>query len=205
MERKKMIETIGMLFVAAMFLSSYAAFGTGGAGSGATTTVNGSYAYAQTPNPVKAQMLGFNSTMQASVTCSNAAQVSDMLAGLLNNMSKNGNVTDFVPENSTITLIEAGQEGSYALYTILGSALGPGANCTSFTTTEELQLPSTLNVVIAGLSGTSTVEVPSSLRNEYLPATFKGVPSNSISVYVYMEITRNYTASSVTLKPESGA
>jgi hypothetical protein len=207
MERKKMIELIGMIFVAAIFLSSYAAFGSNAPGSGATTTVNqGQLAYAQTPSPVPAQLTGYNSTLQASVLCSNATRVSDTLTGLLANMTRNGNVTDFQPENGTITLIEAGSEGSYALYRALSSGLGPGANCTRFTTTADILLPATLKVVVTGGQGGVSVEVPSSLRHEFMPATLGSMTGNTVSVYAYMLLTSNYTIyGSLTLKPSTGA
>lgn len=207
MERKKMIELAGMIFVAAIFLSSYAAFGSNSPGGGATTTVNQSQlAYAQTPSPVAAQLIGYNSTMQASVLCGNATRVSGALNGLLANMTRNGNVTDFQPENSTITLIEAGSEGSYALYRALGSNLGAGANCTRFTTTAEIQLPSALKVVVAGSQGGISVQLPSNLRREFVPATLGSSTGNTISVYAYMLLTRNYTVyGSITLKLSAGA
>lgn len=202
-----MIELIGMIFVAAIFLSSYAAFGSNSPSGGATTTVNQSQlVYAQTPNPVLAQLLGYNNTMQASVSCSNATQASSTLTGILANMTKNGTVANFQPESSTVTLIEAGNESGYALYQMLGSALGPYANCTSFSTTAEIELPSTLKVVVAGVSGTGTVQVPSSLAHTFVSAKLYNGTTNTISVYAYMLITPNYTIyGPITLKTGTGA
>jgi hypothetical protein len=201
LERKKLIELIGSVFVALIFLSSYAAFGNTAQGqSNATTTaqVQTFYAVAE----ANATIQSYGSVMNISISCAssasasnavNATNVSDELNGALAQLERNGSVANFYSAQANQILVQAGSANAYSLFLRLSRGIGSGTACTRFSGTANLSLPGTIGFTVLPQKSKIIVELPQSLQSYSLPVTFAENMSGTLRVLVYAYLEPNGT------------
>ena len=192
MERKKLIEIIGSIFVAAIFLSSYAAFGNiSQSGNNATTTALSQtyYAVANT----NAMVQSYASTFNINITCSNASAVSGTLNSELAGLEKNGSVANFYSQQAAQILVQSGSMSSNALYARLSNDIGSGASCTQFSGTANIDLPGRMNFYVTSQRSSVIITIPDSLRAYSLPIPLAGGMGGTLSVSVSALLEQNGT------------
>lgn len=190
MEKKKWIELIGSVFVALIFLSSYAAFGNGKTASGNTTTI------AQTPTTVRAEangvarILSYGQVLNITIHCQNASNVSRQINDFLS--TQNTSTVAFPPysgQNASQIIATAGQAGSYYLYNALSKDIGAYSGCTDFSSSADILLPSRMTFVVEGSS--MLIQIPGEFRNSSQPVLFTSSMSNTMNVFVDAILTLN--------------
>lgn len=162
---KKMIFTIGSLFVAVIFVTSYAAFGNTSNGSSSTTSTvlsgNNILALGQANGIIE------NYSYVVNVTSLNASQNARLNMTLLD-MESNNTVISFFARNSTTYTAEISGIGAYQLYTYLTNTL----NYSNVTlgATAFVRLPASINMQY-GASSQQEAPVSLSPKNytTYLP------------------------------------
>ncbi len=196
MERKKLIELIGSVFVALIFLSSYAAFGNiSQSGSNATTT-------ASTPQTFYGSAIGnatitsYSNAMSINITCKNVSSVSGPLNSALTNLEKNGSVSTFSSFQASQIAVDAGSLSTYPLFLQLAGDAGQGESCTAFTTSANINLPSRMSFHIPPQPGITngqniTITIPSSLQTGSIAITLERNMSTKLRVQVDAAIAVN--------------
>ena len=185
-----MIELIGSIFVAVIFITSYAAFGGGGLAGNATTTaqpLQTVYAVAQGA----ANIISYGSTMNINVSCSNVTYVSKQINDLLANLESNNSISYFYSQQLGQIMIQSGKEGVYANYNSISSYISANASCTGFTSSATVTIPKTMNFY-APLEKVSTiVAIPGNMRNYSISIKFLKNMSNTLNVSVSALLTLN--------------
>jgi hypothetical protein len=189
-EKKKLIELIGSIFVAVIFITSYAAFGGGRVEVTVTTTAQSQqtfYAIAQGT----ANIISYGSTMNINVLCQNVTHVSKQINDLLANLESNNSVSYFYSQQAGQIMVQSGKEGTYANYNSISSYISANATCTDFTSSATVMIPKTMNFY-APLEKISTmVFIPSNMRNYSTPIKFVKNMSNTVNISVSALLTLN--------------
>jgi hypothetical protein len=192
LEKKKIAEIIASIFVAVIFLSSYASFGGKIIHTNVTTT-------AQIPPTFKATASGtatitsFSPTINITIGCQNVTDVSGKITGFVDAQNKSVVEISYSPRASQI-LVTAGTAGSYSLYNSIVQAIGSDANCTTFAGSAQVMLPATMNFRSSLITaGGASAEIPGLLRTSSQSILFSGKMSNTINVLVDAILTYNGT------------
>ena len=202
MERKKLIELIGSIFVALIFLSSYAAFGNISANaSNATTTAQTQTVYAAAVT--NATIASYGGTMNINISCSNVTPVSDALNTALTSLEKNGSVSNFYSQQASQVLVQAGNTGAYQLFQELEKDAGTGASCTQFSGSANANLPSKINFHVPAEKSSIIIVIPQSMQTHSLPVAFKENMNSTmqVSVSVFLELNGTISAGSLRVAP----
>jgi hypothetical protein len=192
LDKKKTMELVAAIFIAVIFVSSYAAYG-GNFGNSGQASNSGANANATTTIPpvsgsARASIVSYGTVLDVNVSCANASAVASSLNGYLNALESNGSISNFYsPENSEI-LVQLGSYSATALYGALSGRLGKNAACTSFASQATVQLPSIMNVT------GGKIRIPGSLRNYPLGLKLSNNMSSSVGVSVLALIAENGTA-----------
>jgi hypothetical protein len=189
-EKKKLIELIGSIFVAMIFISSYAAFGVGRITVNTTTTVQQQqtfYAIAQTT----ANIISYGSTMNINISCQNVMNLSRQVNDLLADLESNNSVSYFYSQQAGQIIVQSGKVDTYANYNSISSYMGVNANCTEFTSSATVMIPNKMNFY-APLQKSSMIILISNNRRDYsVPIKFVNNMSNTLNVSVSALLTLN--------------
>ncbi len=150
MDRKKLIEFLGALFVALIFLSSYAAFASNSAQNSTSTSVNVATYYAV--GFANATVTGYNGILFVNVSCQKSLQneTFNKVDAAASALEANGSALSSSASSSGFQ-IAPGNLNSYAIYQNIYKAIGAnGTACTSFSTLATVTLPSLLNMSVQG-------------------------------------------------------
>lgn len=188
MDKKRLIELLGAIFVAVIFLTSYASFGTRNSQVPKTTTTVISNAFYST-STVDAAITGYGPALTINVSCSNASKVYGQVNNILLNYEKNGSVNTYFPQGSNQFQIESGMRSSYAIYLSMKQSLGSNATCIVANPTFFIQLPSTVVFYTPALRSNETVILQKSQTKYEISARFEQNVSNVIAVYVSALVT----------------
>jgi len=188
LDKKKIIEFLGAIFVAAIFITSYASFGTRTSqGQKTTTTAINNAFYSRAT--VAAAITGYGPALTINVSCSNASKVYEQVNNILLNYEKNGSVNTYFSQGSNQFQIESGTLSSYAIYLSMKQGLGSNATCIVANPTFFVQLPSTVVFYNTVLGVNETVTLQKSQTKYEISARFEQNVSNVITVYVSTLLT----------------
>ena len=191
MERKNLIELLGSLFVALIFLTSYAAYGISNSKAkvAATTTAPPTfYAEADTNATIKS----YGQILMLNVSCANATGVETRLNNLLLSYEQNNTVSNFYsPQNNQFVIDD--NSNSYAIYNSMLAGLKENSTCVDFVAQGQGELRSTIVFYVAYAKSNVTVSVPDSLRGFSTPLTLSGNILSKLNVSVATLITANGT------------
>ncbi|MDE1873615.1 MAG: hypothetical protein KGI04_00650 [Candidatus Micrarchaeota archaeon] len=190
MERKQLIELIGSIFVAAIFLSSYAAFGNTSLGNNATTTAAALQTYYAVARG-NATIQSYSSVMNVNVSCSNLTAAANRLNSKLITLEQNGSVNNFYSQQAGRVLVQAGNVSTYPLFYKLAESMGDYAVCTAFTTSVNVELPSKMTFTVSSQKTSVTIAIPSNLRAYSVPVTLAGNMSGALPVSATTLLTVN--------------
>lgn len=204
MERKKLIELVGSIFVALIFLSSYAAFGNISANaSNATTTSQAQTVYAAAV--ANATIASYGGTININISCSNVTAVSGVLNAALASLEKNGSVSNFYSQQASQVLVQAGNASAYRLFLELSKDAGAGASCTQFLGSANVNLPSRVNFHVPAEKSSIIISIPQSMLTHSLPVAFKENMSStmevSVSAFLYLNGTISASAGGLRVAP----
>ncbi len=192
MEKKKLTELLAAIFIAVVFLSSYAAFGANSGGAGAktsTTTIPGTI---QVHGSASASIVSYGTVLDANVSCANAGAVASSLNTFLSALERNGSISNFYSPEDSEVLLELGNYTAAEAYGALAARLGRNASCTSFSATQAtVQLPSSMNVTYG--TGSVRITIPPGLRNYTRQVRLSGAMGSGVNVSVYALVTNNGT------------
>lgn len=183
MERKKLIELIGSVFVAAIFLSSYAAFGSvapGGTASGATSVPPSQTFYATASG--NATITSYSGVMNVNIACENISSVSSRLNAALQLLERNGSVNNFYSQRATQILVQAGNLSTYPLYLLLYNDTGTYSACINFTTTANIRLPDHMTFYIPSEGSKAIIAIPAGMQMYSVPLTLSRNMSSTMNV-----------------------
>lgn len=191
MEKKKWIELLGSVFVAVIFLSSYAAFSNKSVSTNTTTTITQSPTFLAEAKGT-ARVLSYAPLMTIMVQCKDASNVTKQINDFLNTQNKSVvALTPYPGENSSQTVVTSGELGTYYLYNSVSENLGANANCTEFSTAAEILLPSSMSFVALQESGSAVIQLPGEFRNYSMPVLMASDMANTMNVLVYAILTEN--------------
>ncbi len=194
MERKKLVQLLSSVFIALIFLSSYVAFGDKGIPSqNPTTTVRAPQTAFSTARG-NATIASFGSTLEVSVNCANATDVSSKLDSILADMEKNGTVNNFYSQQSSQILVRVGNSSGYKVYQSLYDSIGSASGCTNFVSPEAaIQLPQKMNFYLPSQPAGIIILIPSSLQSYSLPLKLKPDMGSGVNVAVSALLELNGT------------
>lgn len=141
-KKKKIFTFLGSLFVAIMFIGSYAAFNnnSGNTSSSTATTTTGGGATYFVSGTANAVVTGYSQLATVSLS-SNSSALSTIAGNVLAQMQNNGSISNYVAQGSGFQIFTQGMN-AYTIQLILVSKLG-GSNV-SVNATTSLALPKTI-------------------------------------------------------------
>ena len=193
MEKKRAIELLGAVFIALIFLTSYAAFSSSSTNAGAktTTTVPVSTYYAT--SSAQANITSYGQVLEMNVSCGNASAVGSSISGILTAMQRNGSISNFYSSSPGHILVYLGNYTAYAAYQSIAGKLGQSAACVAFSSQASAQLPARITFHVALTKSSFIVPIPSSQRGVTLPVALGTGTGRYVNVSVAALITENGT------------
>lgn len=190
LQGKKLMEIIGSIFVALIFLSSYAAFGGGAVSPNTTTTVLPSQTYYASARGTAA-ITSYAPVLNINISCSNITSVSAKLNSALVSLERNGSVSNFYSQQAAQILVQAGSIASNQIYGLLLSRIGAGSACTSFASSANVHLPSRMNFYVPSQKTSVLILIPGGLQSASVPVKFAQNMSGAVNVSVSVLLTIN--------------
>lgn len=178
MDIKKLIQILSAVFVAAIFIASYASFGNNGSnlGSGASTTTVAPQTVYGSGN-ANATVIGYGTTMSIFVKCDSTGLTNSTIYNvslMLSRLEANNSVSNSFQPNQTTFTVYTGNFDSYRLANYIGTNIGTNSSaCLSYKGQTDLELPS--NVTFAVQGQTVQLPIPQSLRRLGIFATLKPI------------------------------
>jgi len=190
MEKKKIIQLLGSIFIAVIFLSSYAIgmLSTSNSSNNAPKPKNVELVYATAHASVAFQ--NFSGVLLISTFC-NSTKNSEIINSSLTALKANGSVTTFYPVSQTTQLVEAGNESTYAIFQYLSKHVN--MSCTRFNSKAMVFLPSSLSFTVPGSAVSVPVVVPASMRRIPIPVNMTNNMSLKANVTIAAMLTSNAT------------
>ncbi len=186
------MEIVGSIFVAIIFLTSYAAFGSNSStNNGATTATTSIPQTVYATATSTAALLSYGQVININVACSKSQNVSSKLNDVLDLMEKNGSVSNFYSEESSQVLVQAANNQTYGIYQAISQGIGSGANCTTFTAQANIELPSQINFFFPENNEHQVLVLPGSVRKQAVQASLSQYTGNTINVSISTLVTVN--------------
>jgi hypothetical protein len=189
MNKKQLLQLIGSLFVAVIFVASYTSMSTNPLPSQSktsTTIVQTIYSYAF----ANAVVTGYASTATVAIGCNATVQASigSKISSILTLLRKNNSVSNYYSPSSNMTLVYLGNMNMSKFYRYVSNYIGANdMACTSVQTDAEVLLPTTMNFYIQ--SQPYPIVIPSNLRAQRVPVSMHGNMSNMLKLKVYALVT----------------
>ncbi|MDE1861163.1 MAG: hypothetical protein KGH72_05630 [Candidatus Micrarchaeota archaeon] len=194
MDRRKIIEILGGILVAAIFIFSGVSLANYGGSStaNATTTINAQTVFAV--GYANATITGYYPAMTVDITCKNATLVNSsisILSNALTTLEGNNSVSDFYSSNNKIS-VSSGNSNSIQVYHYLYGMLSTDAlNCTRFSGGVSIELPH--NITMKVQTQSLKVYIPTSMRahslNTNLTMNLSGKIPVKVSALLYLNGT----------------
>ena len=189
MNKKQISQFLVALFVAVIFITSYAAFSSFG-GTPVTTTKTGHTApptlYAA--GIANATLVNYTPTLNLTVNCKNTStNVSAKVTALLNKLQANGSVSSVYTFGKNSTLLD-GNDNTIQLYHLI-SANTNSSSCLSYSTGGEVRLPRVIKLSVEN----QVAEVSTNNTLYTVPVTLSSNLSNTIKVRIGALLTQNGT------------
>jgi len=196
MERKKLFQLLGSIFIAVIFLSSYAigTLSTSNSSNNASKPKNVELVYATAHASVAFQ--NFSDVLSISTFC-NSTKNSEIINSSLNALEANGSVATFYPVSQTTQRVEAGNESTYAIFQYLSERVN--MSCTKFNSSAIALLPSNLSFTVPGSVVSVPVAIPASMRRILIPVNMTNNMSLKANVTIAAMLTRNATIYNMTV------
>lgn len=180
MEKGAIIKILITVFIAVIFIASYASFGNNGTGTlvtSITTSVPPQTAYAAAN--VNGTVSGYGPIMSMFITCNNVSLKNSTIysiSNILTSLENNNSVNNFFSPNQTTFTVYTANMNPYNVSTYLNSTM-PNSQfeCINLRSQTILTIPSKINFTVA--SQHVLIPIPANLRN-YTSNT-KVVPINS--------------------------
>lgn len=191
MDRKKMMEFIGALFVAAIFLTSYAAFSRNNSGN--TTSTSSIVATYYAVGSTNAAITGYNNTLFVNVSCKGSLQnqTLDRINAIATDLENNGSVLTYSSSGSSFQ-IGPQNMNSKSIYNYIYARLGSNStNCITFGTTATVELPGLIQMNVDGQS--IAVNVPYSIAIQQVNLEMNQSMPSALPLRVAVLITENGT------------
>lgn len=195
MDIKKLIQILSAIFVAAIFIASYASFGNTGSnlGSGASTTTIAPQTVYGSGN-ANATVKGYGPTMSIYIRCNSIGLLNATaynVSLMLSKLEANNNVSNSFQPNQTTFTVYTNKLNSYQLASFMGANLGANSSaCLSYRGQTVLQLPS--NLILSVQSQKATVQIPQRMRNFTIFTALKPI-NTQIPLRISALITVNGT------------
>ncbi len=186
-----MIEFVGALFVAAIFLTSYAAFS--GNSSRNTTSTTSTVATYYAVGSTNAAITGYNSTLFVNVSCKGILQnqTVNRINAVATQLENNGSVLTYSSSGNNFQ-IGPQNMNSKDIYDYIYAKLGSNStNCTVFSTTATVELPGLIQMDIQGQS--ITANVPYSVALQQISLKLNQSMPSSLPFRVAALVTANGT------------
>ncbi len=198
MKKQAVKKTILVLFVALIFIASYASFGgtgSNGAQKTSTTTIPSLYPASGNANVI---ITGYAPSISITVLCKNASIASNAinrLNNMLANLSSKGSINGYYQLNSTFK-VESGTFNALAVYSYISKNISFANNCTTFSAYANIALPQMLALYYTSSNGRQlvTLLVPAMYRNYSVPINMTENISNKINVRIFALFAANATS-----------
>ncbi|MDE1825611.1 MAG: hypothetical protein KGH61_03580 [Candidatus Micrarchaeota archaeon] len=169
MEAKKIKELVISIFIAVIFIASYAAFGNGNGSTSTTTastTINQNLYYAT--GTVNAIVYGYGPTMIVSTACSSASVRNAAYynaSALLTKLQDNNSISNYFSPNGTSFVVYTQKLDSYRVSSYLGAMEPTNASkdCLYFSGDVFAALPESVTLLVSTQS--LKVPIPAGLKN----------------------------------------
>ncbi len=145
--KKKIFLFLGSLFVAVIFLSSYASFGNGVAPSTSTTTVNVVQTIPAFGSSV-ANIIGYGP--EAYVTFSTNTAATGQIATIFSKLESNGSIYSALPTSNSSYDVQVATINAYSLQELLRSTLSNSVAVNVSSSYIDLSLPSNVLLYYGG-------------------------------------------------------
>jgi len=178
MDIKKLIQILSAVFVAAIFIASYASFGNMGSNLGSpgpTTTVAPQTVYGS--GNANAMVTGYGPTMSIFIRCNSTGLVNATVYNvsvMLSRLEANNNVSNSFQPNQTTFTVYTNKLNSYQLASYVTSNIGTNSSaCLLYKGQTNLELPRNVTFAVQGQS--VQLPIPQNLRNFTLFTSLKPI------------------------------
>ncbi|MGC8710021.1 MAG: hypothetical protein ACP5RF_00170 [Candidatus Micrarchaeia archaeon] len=193
MNKKQLLQLIGSLFVAVIFVASYTSMSNNALPaqnnpSRQTTTIGTVYGYSF----ANATVTGYGSTATLSIGCNSVTQmnISSEISSMLIALGKNNSVSNYYSPASNVTLVYMGRMNMTQFYGYVSNSIGSNdMSCTSIQTDADVLLPSTLNFYVN--SQAFQVTVPNSMRTQKVAVFMHKNMNDTLRLKIYMLVAAN--------------
>ncbi|MEM0074413.1 MAG: hypothetical protein QW091_00970 [Candidatus Micrarchaeaceae archaeon] len=174
MEKKKLIEFIGSLFVAIIFISSYAAYGMGSSSSNsaskskATNSTQLIYGIAFT----NATITNYTNVFSIATNCigKSALKLNETLDAML----ANGSIAEYYQSSPNVFSVDSGNESANSILHYIYNSF----NCVNITAGAEIELPYNASFYFGALGRSIKLAIPNALRMHSVAMYFSPNVSN---------------------------
>ncbi|MGC8628864.1 MAG: hypothetical protein ACP5T4_01480 [Candidatus Micrarchaeia archaeon] len=195
MEKRKLLELLGSLFIAFIFLSSYAAFGGGPSGNqktkATTTAARQFYGYGF----ANVSIVNYTNVFTLENFCNGS--VANSINTTLQKFTNTGAVSDYYSLSPSSFSVEAGNVSAYSLLIYFSNITG---SCAKYTATAKVQLPKAISFYFPSLSRSLNLTIPDSYRISSLSINFSRNTSK-IPVTVMAFVWQNGTIANMKVNP----
>ena len=186
-----MIEFVGALFVAVIFLTSYAAFSSNSAAT--TTSTSSTVATYYAVGSTNAAITGYNNTLFVNVSCKGTLQnqTFDKINAIATQLENNGSVLTYSSSGNSFQ-IGPQNMNSKSIYEYMYAKLSSNStNCTVFSTTATVELPGLIQMDVQGQS--IAVNVPYGVAMQQISLKLNQSMASSLPLRVAVLVTANGT------------
>lgn len=192
MEKKKLLELVAAIFIAAIFISSYISLANYNSGSASSTTTIPQTVYGQ--GSTNGIIYGYASPISINVACSNSINDNLTISNLsskLTAMENNNSVSNFYNSNLNFQ-VASGNLSPYQIYTYLENTTAPAQfGCINFTGPAELRLPQFINFTVGAQK--ANLPINASYRNATITLPLSKGINKQVKLRVSVLITVNGT------------
>ncbi|MGI0141598.1 MAG: hypothetical protein ACREBF_03040 [Candidatus Micrarchaeales archaeon] len=195
MEAKKIKQVVLAIFVAVIFIASYASFGNSGSNLGTgstTTTIAPQTVYAS--GTTNGTVIGYGSIMSILLSCAPPTllnSTSNSVSSLLSKLLANNTINNFYLPNQSSFTIYVNQLNPYQLSTYVTSSLTNSSRaCLTFKGQTDISIPSNITVTVQ--TQKAKLSIPANMRNYTILMKIAAL-NTKIPLRVAMLVTTNGT------------
>ncbi len=200
MNKQSWIKILGSLFIAAILVASYAAYGASAASTTtqATTIVQNYTAYWHAVNTTSVSVENFSNVFTVTALCANQSMGASSLNYTYAQISKLSNDSVQVTQLGNELLVNSGTITSKQVYTYAESRLNESQKkCITYQMTALIKVPKQIRfkatyIFSSAVTNVATVQIPASMQSYALPIRFADNLTNSTQIKIVALMSQNY-------------
>ncbi len=194
MNGKKLLEVLGSIFVAVIFIASYAAFGSTGPTNMQPSTTSTIPPTTFGIGNTNALIYGYGQLMYIDINCNNSSVVNltnSKITNVLSELEINNSINNYFSSNLTTFNVYTGKSDSFGVKAVVNSSLDNSSrSCTNFVGQLNIRLPQIVKFTLSGQK--LSITMPPKSLNETILAKVRPIGEN-LPIRIGALITANGT------------